>query len=86
MMYATKKNIQVKIDDDQAEAYAKQGYTILDKDGKTVPCSYHAPVPYEEHIKAVEAAKSTKVKDLEARIAELEAENAALKSGADEFQ
>lgn len=84
MMYATKKNIQIKIDDDQAEAYAKQGYTIMDKDGNPVACSYHAPVPYEEHIKAVEAAKSTKVKDLEKRIAELEAELAA--KSADEFQ
>lgn len=77
MMYATKKNIQVKIDDDQAEAYAKQGYTILDKDGNTVACSYHAPVSYEEHIAAVQA--------LEARIAELEAELAASKSE-DDFQ
>lgn len=86
MMYATKSNIQVKIDDDQAEVYAKQGYKILDKDGKEVECSYHAPVPYEEHIKAVEAAKGTKVKALEARIAELEAELEAAKSGADDFQ
>ena len=73
MMYATKGNIQVKIDDDQAEVYAKQGYKIMDKDGNVVPCSYHAPVPYEEHI--------SKVSALEARIAELEA-----KLAADDFQ
>ena len=72
MMYATKKNIQVKIDDDQAEVYAKQGYTIIDKDGNPVACSYHAPVPYEEHVKALE------------RIAELEAELAA--KAEDDFQ
>ena len=76
MMYATKSNIQIKIDDDQADVYAKQGYTIMDKDGVIVPCSHHAPVPYEEHIKVVG--------ELEAKIQELEAK---LQSGeTDDFQ
>ena len=84
MLYATKSNIQLKIDDDQADVYAKQGYKIMDKDGNPIESSYHEPVPYEEHIKALEAAKSAKVKELEAKIKVLEAK--LKEATADDFE
>lgn len=81
MLYVTKGNQQFKINEDEKNNWAAKGFTILDAKGNVVKTSYHAPVPYEEHIKAIEdavaEAKSTKVKDLEARIKELEAQLAA---------
>ncbi len=73
MLYVTKGNQQFRIDESEKNAWAAKGFTILDAEGKEVKTDYHAPVPYEEHIAAVEAAKGAKVKELEAKIKELEA-------------
>lgn len=84
MLYVTKGNQQFKIDEDEVSKYASMGYKIMDAKGNSVETGYHPPVPYEDHIKeierAVEAAKSVKVKDLEAKIKKLEAEIEALKT------
>lgn len=77
MLYVTKGNQQFKIDETEKNAWAAKGFKILDAEGKEVKTDYHPPVPYEEHIAAVEAAKSTKVKELEAEIKELKAQLAA---------
>lgn len=86
MLYVTKGNQQFKIDETEVSKYASLGYSIMDAKGNPVETGYHPPVPYEEHIKAieeaVEAAKSTKVKELEAKIKELEGKLAA----ADDFE
>lgn len=77
MLYVTKGNQQFRIEEDEKNIWAAKGFKILDAEGKEVETDYHAPVPYEEHLAAVEAAKSTKVKELEAKIKELEAQLAA---------
>jgi len=77
MLYVIKANQQFRIEEDEKELYAAKGFKIFDSKGKEIKTEVHAPVPYEEHIKAVEAAKSVKVKDLEAKIKELETQLAA---------
>lgn len=84
MLYVTKANQQFRIEDEEKDVYAAKGYKIFDAKGVEVKTEVHAPVPYEEHLKAIEAAKSVKVKDLEAKIKELEAKIAELET--DDFE
>lgn len=85
MLYVVKANQQFKIEEEEKELYAAKGFKIFDAKGVEVKTEVQAPVPYAEHIKAVEAAKGTKVKDLEAKIKELEAKIAELEAS-DDFE
>lgn len=85
MLFVTKANQQFRIEDDEKDIYAAKGYKIFDAKGKEIKTEVQAPVPYAEHVKAVEAAKSAKVKELEAKIKELEAKIAELEA-ADDFE
>lgn len=94
MLFATKHNRQFKIDDSEKDSYAAKGYKIVDADGKEVATEFHAPIPYEEHVKLLAEAKKggknkdleAKIKELEAAIAERDAKIAELEGSEDEFK
>lgn len=80
--YAVKGNREIAVANETEEkALVKQGYDILDGDGKLITAGRGKTVPYEQY-EGVKAENETLVennKELEAKIKELEKELKELK-------
>ena len=80
--YAVKGNREIAITNEAEEnALVKQGYDILDGDGKLLTAGRGKTVPYEQHesVKAENESFKTENKKLEAKIKKLEEELKELK-------
>ncbi len=80
--YAVKGNREIAITNEAEEkALVKQGYDILDGDGKLLTAGRGKTVPYEQHeeVKAENETLKAENKKLEAKIKELEKELKELK-------
>lgn len=80
--YAVKGNREIAITNEAEEnALVKQGYDILDGDGKLLTAGRGKTVPYEQHesVKAENETLKAENKKLEAKIKKLEEELKELK-------